>query len=236
MKPIYTIIILSILTLLSSCHNSVRDDSVGSEDNNIHHDTEEILVEKEEEIDLGSINEENKALFDALIPLNDNSLPKEMNLSEDGFKLLPLSYLGKEFGLEHTIYAEYSYQSNDDVDVDRALILRVESSKTDEAEVFQSETHYFLIVFDEFWEVSDRKKIHAKNSSLAGKLVSSGWHEISRRDSDKNSTIEIGWMKILLERGKVVIVDEDATTFDGSEDGSSEAKQFQNGIHSKEWR
>jgi hypothetical protein len=224
MKYIGTTLSLSVALFFSSCGGSVRDDSLGTEDNNIHHATEEILVEKEEEINLGNINEENKALFDALIPLNDNSLPKAMKLSEDGLKLLPLSYLGKEVGLECTIYAEYSYQSNDD----HALILRIEAYTSSEIELFQHETHYFLIVLDEVWDVSDRKKIHPKNSSVAGKLVSSSWHEMEN--------ISVGWMKILLERGKVVVVDQDDTIFEGSEEAAIEAKQFQDEIHSKEWR
>ena len=224
MKHIYIILVPIIALLFLSCGDSVRDDSLGTEDNNIHHDTAEIKLEEKEKIDPGLINEENKALFDALIPLNDNSLPKEMKLSEDGFKLLPLSYIGEEIGVEYTLYAEYRYQRNDD----RALIVRIEAHNSSEIEVFENETHYFLIVLDEAWNVSDRKKIYTKNSSVAGKIVSSDWYE--------KENINIAWMKILLEEGKIVVVDEDENSFESSDEGSSEANQFIDGIHSKEWR
>lgn len=224
MKYIYSLALLSISILIASCGNDVRDDSIGTDDNNIHHDIDEIEDEVDEVLDLGPINEDNKALYDALIPLNDQSLPKEMKLSDDGFKLLPLSFIGQDSGVEYTLFAEYRFKSK----MDHAIIVRVESYASEEIEVFQNDTQYYIVALDEQWNVSDRKKIHAKNSAVAGKIVSSGWYEMEN--------INVAWMKILLEEGKIVVVDEDTNSFDGSDEGSSEANQFRDGIHSKEWR
>ncbi len=220
-----------ICTIFTSCssleignNDSLPENSITIIEEPIEHVEEEISSE------IQSINEDNKILYDALVPLGSNILPKEMNLSEDGYRLLPRSVIGKKLGFKFTLYADFSININDE----HAVIIRVKSFDPNELDVLKEDVQNYLISFDEYWNITDRIEIHKDNSLNSSRLLSSGWQEISRSDSIKTSRINISWQKINLEDGKVIIIDEGAITFEGSEEGILEAQQFTSQLHSSE--
>lgn len=212
---------LLLFILISSCASDTEEtDKETSID--ISTDQEEQLGDVVEEPEVNqAINEENKILYDALVPLGSGIRPKEMNLAEEGYRILPKGFIGVRSGVDYTLYADYSIDQSGN----HAVIIRVKSFHPDEIEVFQSDVQYFLVAFDKSWNITDRKKIHAENSSDAESINSSGWCEMD--------SINIAWLKLTMVEGKIMTSDEETATFEGSEEGILEAKQFVTSLHRK---
>ncbi|MFT5780289.1 MAG: hypothetical protein ACI837_003250 [Crocinitomicaceae bacterium] len=220
-KIVQLILALSIL-LFNSCSEAVVNEQW--DDNNIAEEISPELIEEsdvsDESIDkIGPHNKGNKVIFDALPRIEDNFQNKEMRLAEEGPKLMWNDYELLRPGGDFTYYA----LARMEVSTGNAIILKIESYAPQMIDSFREKVLYFLIVFEENWEVSDRKRIHEYNSMKEGVLTTSGSNEMDG--------INVTWENLALVAGKVEVIKDETETFEFSETGAKAAEEFQRNLH-----